>query len=388
MVSPQLLIKISSRKILKRVSISKRRLAEDILVGVPTNTPFVDGLAASSAGGAFGIFIYGVIENKEKISVLAKNFALSSSSGVAIGLIIDSMPFLAIGLASILSIMGVKDVISNKLIKMGDKVKIVAEVIGKNATTIGISVGGGIVGQMMIPIPLLGSFIGAAVAGFTGSAIIGVYDILTTKKIEFEVFALYCILSTFQRGKWVETPKNYVYFEKDELSIISRFCALCSMLKELDVGNIEKSLSRKKKNLDKFLQEIYSKIAPKEIRANKVGNNYENEVIYKTAICFTTLSLFYYYISIRYAKMMQEEGFPEEIFCSIISKFMELAEPEITIDFLSQRLELLGNKNSYVKIICYLEEKMKHRKIVNKMAKVLNSGSNKKEGSKKKRSFE
>ena len=354
------------------MNLKKAQIAQDVFGAsgpkVQVTKKFMGDLASSSAGGAFGAFLYDVITKKEeKLSSMLTELATASSSGVIFGLLMNNVPFFGVSIASLLSIYGVKSLASNKLIGNSQKIKMVTEVLAKNGATIGLSIAGGFIGQILIPVPFVGSFVGAAVAGFTGSALVGTYDILTTKSISIQGFCLYCLLTTFQLGFWVHYDKSYKFDSHFDLEIIEKMSKLIVFIDPKCLEQLQIEIETKRPKMKKLLHEIFCATAPEKIKSKKVENEYEQEILWKTVICFGVISHFYYYLSLTLNLMIQYDDFPEEIFLEKISKFFKLLEPAKTIDFIVEREVGLieGVRSPYNVVLVHLEELMKKRKIFN-----------------------
>lgn len=110
------------------------------------NTQFMSNLALSSTGGAFGTFLYELVEGEKELKEVFSGFATNSSQGIAMGLLMNNLPYVGIGIASFMSIIGINTIFGNKLINTKEKFKILSEIIARNGATLGLSVGGGMVG--------------------------------------------------------------------------------------------------------------------------------------------------------------------------------------------------------------------------------------------------
>jgi hypothetical protein len=106
----------------------------------------MSNLALSSTGGAFGTFLYELIEGEKQFKEVFTGFAANSSQGIAMGLLMNNFPYVGIGIASFMSIIGINNIFGNKLIKTTEKFKILSQIIAKNGATLGLSIGGGMVG--------------------------------------------------------------------------------------------------------------------------------------------------------------------------------------------------------------------------------------------------
>jgi len=63
---------------------------------------------------------------------------------------------------------GFYSILSNKFSTEGKKIKELGSLVMTTASTVGSSIVGGIAGQMLIPIPVVGAFIGTVFGGYFG----------------------------------------------------------------------------------------------------------------------------------------------------------------------------------------------------------------------------
>lgn len=364
------LANIIPRKRLEKIKISKGKLFSDITSGsskhVPLTTQFIQGLGVSSAGSAFGALVYGIIERKEKTSALLVDFAKDSGSGIVIGILLNNVPYLGVSIVSILGVFGVTSIFNNKLVKTSTRAKMIAETLAKNGAAIGMSIGGGIIGQMLIPIPIVGAFIGSAIGGFASSAVVGVYDLMTTSKISLETLSLYSLLVLSKNGFWVDYSSKHLFEEDSDHRIAEKFFNITIYVSEINLDSFNKELHKKRKALLQLIESIAVETAPKKLKKKKVVNVEEEFIVWKTTVAFCLICYFYYNMSQAFSGLILNTEFPEEVFLTKISKFQELIEPESTLLYLAQRIDLLeGEESNYFRILSCIQGLIKQRKICN-----------------------
>ena len=237
---------------------------------MPLTQAYLGSLASSSTGSAFGNFVYSLMERKERTSTLVVKLAKDSSSGFVVGIMITNIPYVGIALASVLGVYSIKNVFSNKLIKNSERVKAVAEALTKNGACLGMAFGGGVVGQMIIPVPFLGAFIGSAIGGFASSAFIGIYDKIKTTQVSFESLTLYCLLMIARgSGKWEKFPDEQEFNSEKDTEIVEKFFGVCTYVSNTDMPTLAKDLKKKRKVMRELIESVFIETATNEVKDMK-----------------------------------------------------------------------------------------------------------------------
>ena len=180
--------------------------ATDILsanaINLQMSAQAMSGAFLMCGTGAVGSFLFKLVQGKESVHKISKELARDAGSSVALTVLMSTMPFVAISIASVLGVKTINDLRNNEFISDHKKVTIISEVLARAGTKTAFAVGGAVVGQSLIPVPILGAFIGGVVGGFTASALCSSYDSLIAKRVSLELFCFYCILQLQLRGRY------------------------------------------------------------------------------------------------------------------------------------------------------------------------------------------
>ena len=96
-----------------------------------------------------------------------------------------------------------------------------------------------IIGNMIVPVPVMGAIVGSIIGGFAGSAIFSAITALLKKKILLEPLSYYCLAMLQSKGKWVDDFTN----SDDQSKIFEGFCRTISYVCPLEpsaLGSIVK----------------------------------------------------------------------------------------------------------------------------------------------------
>jgi hypothetical protein len=128
----------------------------------------VGKLASSVCNLAIGDFLYKLMKGKDDVRTITKDLVKDTSQYLALKVMIKSCPHLALAMATIIGIRTLNSVVQNEFIGREQKIERILNIFGKTGFRLGAAFGGALVGQALLPIPILGAFLGG-VAGTIAS---------------------------------------------------------------------------------------------------------------------------------------------------------------------------------------------------------------------------
>ena len=210
--------KVISRKVnnqwfqVDKSYVTNGKSVSQYFVSRPFNFQLADattgGILAMSGTGAIGNFLFKLVQGKEKINTLSKNLARDAGSSIGLTVLMTTMPFVVLSIASVVGVKALNDLGSNQFINGKKKVSIVSDIVARTGTKAAMTIGGAAVGQTLIPVPFVGAFIGGVIGGFTASALESSYDSLIAKRVSMELLCFFCIVKMKKRIK-----QNNIYDE-------------------------------------------------------------------------------------------------------------------------------------------------------------------------------
>lgn len=103
-------------------------------------------------------------------------------------------------------------------------------------------------------------------ANFAGEVIMGGIQRLSSLKIPFESFTLYCLLQIYQTGYYIEREDDDCYSSKSDIKVIEKMTKIAAMipsscLESLDIESEFRCKKSRKRMKDTF-EKIYYNTAP------------------------------------------------------------------------------------------------------------------------------
>ena len=289
--------------------------------------------ALNAGSGALGEFLFKLAEGRKPISSLSKEFFVKASSSLAINLLVKVSPELAVVTAWAVGVKTINDLYQNKLLKNDKKVKMLVDIFARTGTNIGVTIGSAIVGQALIPIPILGGFIGGVIGGFSVAALFNTYDKLVSKKVSLELLFLYICLKFHLYGCWT-----------DEKLTEDTLIGLTELIKEFlrnlwgffivkhDETTFIKEMLLKQKDILDIVEELYAKIAEK-LKDQIV--NVEYEKAWKTSVTYAYISYYYYLTEIKLKGLVDQGDMNEDIFLEIVETFESFINVDPVVEMIT-----------------------------------------------------
>ena len=172
-----------------------------------TNVASLGATSMSSASGALGELLYDLMEGKKKLSALPKDLLLRTAQDLVISTIIGFSPFIAIAIAGSLGAFSVYSFVSNQTLSSEKKVQMIVELFTKGSVRSAITLGGAVLGNSLVPVPVLGSIVGGVTGGFLASFTFGAIAKLVQTDILLEPLAFYCLWMFAKYGCWKHRGK-------------------------------------------------------------------------------------------------------------------------------------------------------------------------------------
>jgi hypothetical protein len=329
----------------------------------------IGGSLMMSGTGAMGNLLYKLVEGKENMKDISKGFVKDAGSSVALTVLMSTMPFVALSIASVIGAKALNDLRNNKFIKGGKKVTIISDILARSGAKAALTIGGAAVGQTLIPIPFLGAFIGGVVGGFTASAMESSYDSLIAKRISLELFCFFCLIKIMKRGKWAKERLYYDSVPNLREKIGTFLGSLEKVLRiKVNPKDFEGELLEKKQgDLFEIMDEIYASIAEKE-KNEHVDDHFEQR--WKTMILYSFFSYYYFLLSSHLDSMQASKMIEEEEKVEILTQLDSLLDPNELIDWLSPQMSIFGQWRPYERLVVVLNDLIKDYKVVTLFKKV------------------
>jgi hypothetical protein len=324
----------------------------------------VKNVALLAGSTAFGEFLYGMVEGKKDVKALAKTLVTDTRDSLALTLLLGTMPHVMIAVASVMGVKALHDLSKNRLIKTKTKIKLMSGLIVKVGTSTAISIGGAIIGQTLIPIPILGSFIGGVIGGFSAAAFFGSYDKLIAKRVSLELMALYLLLVFKKQDHYQSIQFNQQLLQADH-EFIETFTKNISVVcgKSNTVDYYKSNLLRRLKDVEGILEDIYTTVG--ETLKNKSLNiDATFETVWKSLLGFCFLSYFYTLVQTELEVRIEEGLLKEEDSLECIHKIEEMMDLGAVTGFLVKRIELFGEFRVLDRLITVVNEYLKSYKLV------------------------
>jgi len=365
--------KVISRKInnqwfqVDKSYVMSGRDASQFFVSKPFNFQLADatvgGTLAMSGTGALGNFLYKLVEGKEKINNLSRGLVRDAGSSVALTVLMTTMPFVAVSIASVVGVKALNDLRSNKFIKGSKKVSIVSDIVARTGTKAAMTIGGAAVGQTMIPVPFLGAFIGGVVGGFTASALESSYDSLIAKRVSMELLCFFSIVKMKKRGKWAKerlSPQDAAANEET----MKQFIEILSLVvaKPIELQSFERELTMtKQEDLFDLVDEIYASIADKD-KGEQVDEIFAQR--WKTLVIYCFYSYYYYLLYSQLDSLQFEEKITEDQKIEALDRYESLLDVTEVLEWISPQLSIFGQYKPYEKFVACINQMLKDCKIV------------------------
>jgi hypothetical protein len=276
--------------------------------------------------------------------------------------LVTTMPFVAISVASVLGIKTINDLRKNKFIKGEKKAMIISDILARAGTKTAFAVGGAIVGQSLIPVPFLGAFIGGVVGGFTASALVSSYDNLIAKRVSMELFCFYCLFQLKKHAKWTKEPVTRGDVKAAEpdaaefLDIIKLVLAV-----KISTQAFLDDLLAKQKDIREIMDEIYASIARKT-EFDKV--NEEFEIKWQSLIAFGFHSYYYYLLLTELDELQNNKKIEEKDKLEIMTHYEKMLNVEPVIAWLSPKISIFSSWRPLDRMILVVGDLLKNYKIV------------------------
>ena len=317
---------------------------------------------AMSGSGALGNFLYKLVEGKDNINNISKNFARDAGSSVAITVLVSTMPLIAISLASVLGVKAINDLRKNKFIKSQRKAVIISDILARAGTKTAFAVGGAIVGQSLIPVPFLGAFIGGVVGGFTASALVSSYDTLIAKRVSMELFCFYSLYQLNHFHKWTNelmTRSQIQACEEEAKQFLDILKGVLSM--KVSLSGFMHDLITKQKDIQDLMDEIYASIARKGLH-EKVTKEFEER--WKTLVAFGFHSYYYYLLFSQLDEMQNTHKITEKDKLEVMGSYEKIIDVEPVIEWLSPKISVFSSWRPLDRMILIVGDMLKNYKIV------------------------
>lgn len=275
--------------------------------------------ALNAGSGALGEFLFKLAEGRKPISALSKDFFMKAGSSLAVNLLIKASPELAVVTAWAVGVKTINDLYQNKLLKNDKKVKMLVDIFARTGTNIGVTIGSAIVGQALIPIPILGGFIGGVIGGFSVAALFHTYDKLVSKKVSLELLFLYICLKFHLFGAWSDeklTPETFQGLEQLIKEFLRNLWSF--FIVKHDETTFIKELIHKQNDMLEIVEEMYAKTAEK-LKNQVIDFEYQRS--WKTAVTYAYISYYYYLTEIKLKSLVDVGEMNEDIFLETVETF-------------------------------------------------------------------
>jgi hypothetical protein len=313
---------------------------------------------------AFGEFLYGMVEGKQDMKKLAKTLVIDTRDSLALTLLLGTMPHVMIAVASVMGVKALHDLSKNRLIKTKTKIKLMSGLIVKVGTSTAISIGGAIIGQTLIPIPILGSFIGGVIGGFSAAAFFGSYDKLIAKRVSLELMALYLLLVFRKQDHYFALRFNEQSLQADH-EFIETFTKNISVVcgKSNTVDYYSGNLVRRIKDIEGIIEDLYTTVG-EPLKNKNLNIDSTFETVWKSLLGFCFLSYFYTLVQTELEVRIEEGFVKEEDSLECIHRIEEMMDLAALTGFLSKRIELFGEFRVLDRLITVVNEYLKSYKLV------------------------
>lgn len=221
----------------------------------------VSKMAIDAGSGVVGDTLYKLARGKEPLKQIGKEFVVGTGKSLAINFLIGSSPELAIALASTVGIKALYDLKKNPLIKPETKALLITDIIARTGARIGLTVGSAIIGQVLIPVPVLGSFVGGVIGSFGVNALFDGYEQFVASRVSMEVFVIYILMQFGHFGVWNDVPlTKHQILESREL--LHRWLNSLSFYFSMntDEDSLILDMNNKSKRIHGMMDRLYAEI--------------------------------------------------------------------------------------------------------------------------------
>ena len=240
--------------------------AIEVLTNQPDTLNFTAGAVSkavfSAGSGAIGTFIYKLAMSDEAISSLGVDLLQEASGALAINVLLGTMPHVAFAVAWVVGIKSIVDLQRNKFIKTSMKARLMGNIVARSGASLGLTIGSAMIGQALIPIPLLGSFIGGVIGGFSAAALFSSYDKLIAKRVSLELLFCSLLLRFADRPLYSDSPLDAACMSRHE-SVIAGFVSAVSpfLAVPMSVEWLRNEMTKKDRDTREIVDDLYASSA-------------------------------------------------------------------------------------------------------------------------------
>jgi hypothetical protein len=326
-------------------------------------TPDIGGSLMMSGTGAIGNFLFKLVEGKDEVQEISQKFVKDAGSSAALTVIMTTMPFVGLSIASVVGAKAINDLRKNKYIKPSKKVTIISEILARTGAKAALTIGGAAIGQTLIPIPFLGAFVGGVIGGFTASAVETSYDSLVAKRVSLELFCFFCLVKIKKRGKWAREK----LFQDDIPNLDTELDTFLEVINTASKENIKKNefkvqlLDKKQDDIFELMDDMFACIADKD-KGETIDQVFEQK--WKSMILYCFVSYYYFLLCNQLDGLQAEKKLEEEEKLNILARFECLLYARVLVEWLAPQLSIFGQWKPYERFIIVLNDMIKDCKIV------------------------
>jgi len=371
------------RRVLRRGCTVAHLVRHGKPVKIPMTSMALGTAAICSGSGALGCFLYQLVVERKKLAPISKGLVANTGHALVLNFMIATVPYITLTLAWMVGVKLMVDLTRNKLIKKRRKLKLVSTVVVKTGTTVGISMGTAAIGQALIPVPILGSFIGGVIGGFACSAFFSTYHNIVAKRVSLEVLFMYTLMKFHRYSHWDQLAICDQTLDRNKDQILSFLKVLAPYFVDVqvDVGAFHREIRKKEHGIFSVVDEMYSSVAyrPKHCLVNA-----EFETKWKTLIMYCFMSYYYFLLDVQLTDFVEKKKITEETKLHALEIIENLIDLQPVAEYILNTEGMHGHNRTYEKVICVTTELIGNSKLVTLFKQALEKTSIDEKKSKKK----
>ena len=315
----------------------------------------VVGVGMSSMTGSLGTLLFDIVEGKKKFTSISTDFIKGSAQDFVVTLFVNSLPFVALTLGTALGAYSLATISMNKKYTKRQKAQMISTVFMKGGVRSAISVGGAIAGNILVPIPIVGSVVGSIIGGFAAEVAFKGFDKLIEHCVLIEPLAFYCLCMLDNHGYW-DKAQMPGFSNK----VFERFCKLISYISPTEPATMEILVVKQKTNFHGLVESLYIKVADDPDGEENRPQIHVRK--WKTLIAFGIICYFHFLLSVKFTELAEIDDALSEVYLTSVSKLAEMVELDRICENLARWFWPAGPKQLN-KVIKGIADLVKHENI-------------------------
>lgn len=316
-------------------------------------------MAMSNGAACIGQLIFRLIEGKADFRDMADEFIYDGGYGITLGILSGSFPYFTMGLAWVVGIVAIADLERDPLLTNYTKAKLITGIFAKAGASIGVGMGCAAIGQYLVPIPVVGSLIGAAIGGFSWAAVVSAYNNAVASRLSLEVFYCYILISFKEFDQWEDlqekTANELIEKYSDTISEFIKIVERFFPHHHMDIKKFKNQMKERVADVNDTMEEIYSTVAMTERKS--VDRTFS--LAWKSLIGLSFMSYYYFLVRLELAEEKGDEH------TRLLSGLEKIADTDhITDKLVRHGLKILGKQAILAKVSAVCSSFLKNHKLV------------------------